>query len=344
MNQKSKCVLFDINHPAHVHYFRNVIALLNDNGYHIEVTARDKDLVKDLLNEYDISFIDRGRGAGNLIGRFFYYFKAVIIILNQIRMHKADLVVSFMHPYAVHAAKLCNIPSIIFSDTENANLHHRLTVPFATKIHTSNSFNKDLGKKHVRFNGFMELAYLGTKFSVDINSTDKINSRLKTVFFRFVSRKSLHDRSHEGLSDKDKLFLIDHFAKKNYNITISSEVPVPEDIKKYIWRGNKSDIHKVLQKSTIFIGESATMASESSILGIPAIYFDDIGRGYTDVLEKEYHILFRYEESSDGVRKAIKKADELIDSFIDGEKVRKKILSSSVDLTNYMFMVISNSC
>jgi hypothetical protein len=40
-----------------------------------------------------------------------------------------------------------------------------------------------------------------------------------------------------------------------------------------------------------FFGESATMASECAVLGVPAVYAADTGRGYTDEQEVRYGLV-----------------------------------------------------
>ena len=40
-----------------------------------------------------------------------------------------------------------------------------------------------------------------------------------------------------------------------------------------------------------YIGESATMASECAVLGVPAIYAAETGRGYTDEQEYKYGLV-----------------------------------------------------
>jgi len=40
-----------------------------------------------------------------------------------------------------------------------------------------------------------------------------------------------------------------------------------------------------------FIGESSTMASEAAVLGVPAVYAAETGRGYTDEQEQRYGLV-----------------------------------------------------
>ena len=46
-------------------------------------------------------------------------------------------------------------------------------------------------------------------------------------------------------------------------------------------------MHDVQAAAALFVGESATMASESVVLGTPSIYIDEVGRGYTDEEARE---------------------------------------------------------
>ena len=49
-------IFIDIGHPAHVHYFRNSIKILKEKGHRFCITARDKDVTIQLMNEYEIDF------------------------------------------------------------------------------------------------------------------------------------------------------------------------------------------------------------------------------------------------------------------------------------------------
>jgi predicted glycosyltransferase len=45
-------ILVEILHPAHVHFFRNFVADMQERGHEALLTARDKDVTVDLLIEY----------------------------------------------------------------------------------------------------------------------------------------------------------------------------------------------------------------------------------------------------------------------------------------------------
>ena len=63
-------ILFDIEHPAHVHYFKNVISILKGKGHNIIITAVDKDITFQLLKQYDLKFISLGKHYKSVFMKF----------------------------------------------------------------------------------------------------------------------------------------------------------------------------------------------------------------------------------------------------------------------------------
>lgn len=338
MKEAIKRILFDINHPAHVHYFKHVISLLKGEGHEVFVISRNKEIEHELLDKFQIKYISRGKGAKNFISRFFYYPYASFKIYHALKKYRINLFVSFLHPYGVHASKFKGIKSLVFGDTENASLHIKYTLPYATEVHTPKVFKSNLGSNHHTFNGLMELAYLHPNyFKPDIRVLNEVGIQPNTKFvvFRFVSRKSLHDQNHSGLSISDKVFLVNEISKK-YKVLISSEIELPNSLKPYELKIEKHRIHDLIFYSSLLIGESATMSAESAVLGTPCIYFDNIGRGYTDYLEKEYNIIRRLNESTESVGIGIDLAEELIKKEHVFSGVRKDILEHKIDTTKYI--------
>src|SRR5690606_32079126 len=120
-------VLIDINHPAHVHYFRNFSEIMRSKGHQVIFVSRDKEMAHQLLNLYNLNFIDRGKGNDGKFGKLLYMLYADYKLFKIARKVKPDLFLNFLHPYPSHVARILNIPSLVFSDTEHAKLHHKLT-------------------------------------------------------------------------------------------------------------------------------------------------------------------------------------------------------------------------
>jgi predicted glycosyltransferase len=238
-------------------------------------------------------------------------------------------------------ARLLGKVSLVFSDTEHAKLHHKLTVPFATKVFTPSCYRLDLGIKQVRFNGFMELSYLHPNYySPDRSILEllKVHKHEKYVILRFVSWKAAHDFGHKGMSLKNKRKAV-QVLSKIAKVFISSESQLPDDLEPYRVRIPVNKMHDAIYYSSLLFGESATMASEAAVLGTPSIFIDNDGRGYTDEEERKYKIVFNFSESELDQEMAIAKAVEILLENGAKEKyqnVRQRILSDCIDTTEFM--------
>jgi len=334
-------ILIDINHPAHVHYFRNFYRIMTENGHEILVVSRNKEIEHKLLSLYNIPFVTRGKGKSGKLSKFLYLIYADWKIFILSLKFRPDLFLNFLHPYPSHIAKLLNKISLVFSDTEHAKLHHKITVPFATKVLTPSCYTIDLGKKHIRFNSYMELAYLHPNyFTPDpaILSILNVKEGDKFVIIRFVSWAAAHDFGHTGLSLENKrktVLALSEFAK----VFISSEGELPDDLEKFRIDIPFHKMHDALYYSSLLFGESATMASEAAVLGTPSIFIDNDGRGYTDEEENKYHIVNNFTESEPDQEKAIVKALEIIQDNEGQEKysqIRKLLLAECIDTTEFM--------
>lgn len=69
-------ILIDIGHPDHVHYFRNTIKNLESKGHTIIITARDKGVIRYLLDFYNLPYINIGVGKNSRVGELLYMIKA----------------------------------------------------------------------------------------------------------------------------------------------------------------------------------------------------------------------------------------------------------------------------
>lgn len=338
-------VFIDIGHPAHVHYFKNLIKILQSSNTSFVITSRNKEMAHYLLNKNNISFIDRGKGSDTVFGKLLYMLKANFNILKIALKTKPDLFISFGAPYVAQVSFLLNLPSITIDDTENAKLGQLFYRYFTDLILTPNTFYRSFGGKQHSFNGYMELAYLNPKyFSPDLSVLDDLNIQENETFIilRFVKWKAHHDIGHNGISNKNKILLVNKLLSFG-KVFISSETALPNELIQYKLNISPEKIHSVLFYSSLFYGESATMASESAVLGTPAIYIDNDGRGYTDEQEKKYGLVYNFTESISDQKKSVKKALEILennDKKIWQEK-RKKMLDEKIDVTAFLIEEIN---
>ncbi|MCJ8164126.1 DUF354 domain-containing protein [Pontibacter sp. E15-1] len=334
-------VLVDINHPAHVHYFRNFARIMHREGHDIAFVARDKEMAHRLLSLYGIAYQGRGRGKSSKVGKFLYLLYADLRLLQISQQFKPDVYLNFLHPYPSQVARLLGKTSLVFSDTEHASLHHILTVPFATKVYTPSCYRLDLGPKHVRFNGYMELAYLHPNYftpNPDILLRLGLSQHEPYVIVRFVSWAAAHDYGHTGMTLANKRRAVELMARYA-RVFITSEGELPDDLEAYRIKIPFDMMHDAIYYSSLLFGESATMASEAAVLGTPSIFMDNDGRGYTDDEEHKYGLVFNFKETDQGQQNAIAQAIEILQDRSNSKKFKEKrevLLADCIDTTQFM--------
>ena len=335
-------ILIDIGHPAHVHYFKNFIKIMQSKGHQFLIVSRNKEIEHYLLKKYNIPFFDRGKGQKSLIGKAAYYFKAVYFIYKKAKSFNPNLVVSFASPYAAIVSKLIRKHHIVFNDTEHAKLSHLLTDPFSKWILTPSCYKKDLGKNQIRFNGYMELCYLHQNYFVpnaSIFDTLGLRKDEKYIIMRFVSWEASHDIGHSGLRLEMKKKAVKELSQYA-RVFISSEGKLPNDLKSYQINIPPEKMHDALAFATLFIGEGATMASECAALRTPAIYVNSLTAGTLEEQER-YGLIYNF-RNSDGV---LERALELLKTpniKKVWQKKRGKMLSEKIDVTTFMVWLVEN--
>jgi len=340
-------IIIDINHPAHVHYFYNLYKILIERGHKVCVTAKAKDISLKLLDNFSIPYYCTGENKKTIIEKFLSIIKSDYVILKTSLKFKPDLFVGFFSLSASHVGTLFNKPVIGFADTEHAKLSIITTAPFTDVVLTPSCFKKDLGKKQIRFNGYMELCYLHPNYFTPDSSTLNllgVKKSEKYVIMRFVSWNASHDLGHSGLSLEMKRRAVKELSKYA-KVFISSEGKLPEDLKKYQIKNPPERMHDALYYATLLYGESATMASECAVLGTPAIYLDNDGRGYTDEEEAKYNLVFNFSESLKDQKLSIKKGIELLrkpDVKKEWRNKSQKMILDKIDVTAFMVWFVEN--
>jgi len=337
-------IFIDIGHPAHVHYFKNFIKIMTKEGHKVFVSARDRYPVKELLEANNIEFYNRGKGKNSMLGKLMYMLYADIRLLFKAIKFKPDVFIAFGAVYLTHVSKMMNKPSIFIDDTDNARLNRKFYIPFATHIFTPDIFKFDLGKKQIRFKGYMELAYLHPKYFKSENNAHNILGIAKNdayVIIRFVNWQANHDIGHNGISIENKIKAVSEFSKYA-KVFITSEKELPSELEPYRIKIEPHHMHEIISSAEMLYGESATMASEAAVLGVPAIFIDDDGRCYTDEEEQRYGMVFNFTESESDVEKSIEKGLGILKSNLDYKEKRKKILKEKISFTDYLHWLVTN--
>tara|TARA_B100000073_G_scaffold55428_1_gene41049 strand:+ start:337 stop:1383 length:1047 start_codon:yes stop_codon:yes gene_type:complete len=335
-------VLFDLGHPAHVHYFKNLIKLLKKNGNQVLIVAREKDVTHSLLRNYKIPYSSRGKGSKTLSGKLFYLFKANFQLYKYSIVFKPDLFISFASPYAAQIANYFNKPHIAFTDTEHAKLGIASFLPFTDTIITPKTFKGNLGHNHIKFDGYMEDTYLHPKYfkpNKNILKKLNLNNQEKYVVLRLVSWDASHDIGQKGFRI-DALVKLIAEIKNHARIFISAENKIPRIFKKYQLSINPTEIHDVLSFAELFIGEGATMASECAIMGTPSIYINSLSAGTLEDQEKK-GILSIF-KSSNGL---VEKSREILMNPKAKKETKQKsidLFKNKIDINIFFYWLISN--
>lgn len=334
-------LLVEIGHPAHVHQFKNMIWELEKKGHEIQICTIDKEVSLDLLNAYGFKYeiLGKNRGKG-LVDKFLFVAKSELKMLKIAAKFKPDLFISRASPISVYVSKILNKPNISFNDTEHASVD-KFILPFVDAILTPSCFNRDLGKKQIRYNGYHELAYLHPNyFNPDSSVLNELGLKTddKFIILRFVSWAATHDAGHKGLALDDKLKAVHEFEKYG-RVFITSEKKLPDELEKYKISVSPENMHHLLYYATLLYGESATMASEAAVLGTHAIFCDYAGRGYTDEEEELYDLVYNFYDERTMGNESLAKALKLLNNPAlkeDGKQKRKKLLADKIDVTDYM--------
>lgn len=141
---KKMKIIIDINHPAHVHFFKNLYFELINGGYEVIVTSTTKEISEVLLNKYNIPFINLGKYRKGLVKKFidFLFVGLKFIWLSYKIKPDYILSISSARPFGTLLSKA---KFFVFTDTEHAKEQIALYKPFSTKIFTPDCFLDDLG-------------------------------------------------------------------------------------------------------------------------------------------------------------------------------------------------------
>ena len=339
-------ILINTGHPAQVHNFKYLKTALELRGHKIFWLATDKDISKYLLDCYGIKYTILNRPGKSYPAKLYALIRNVIFVLGFMRKNHIDLAISRVSPYVTLAARLLGKPHLALTDTETAGIYDRIFGRIASAVLTAVSFQKKLRKDQIRFRGNIELFYLHpNRFQPrkDVTGLLGIDQAQPYVIMRFVSWDAYHDKGLNGFTDANKIKAVNAFSKFA-RIFISAEKDLPPDLEPYKIQIPPEKMHDVLAHAALFFGESATMASESAVLGTPAVYLDKIGRGYTDE-EETYGLVFNFKNALSDQEKAILKGLTLLNNPVLKEEMhknRQRFLEKKIDVTAFMVWFVEN--
>ena len=199
-------IIFDVGHPAQVHFYKNAIQILQQRGHDIIVSARNKDVLIPLLESNGIKYRKISDQQTGFFGLSCELFHRVSNLRKLVKEFKPDLICGPGETVGIIGI-ITNVPTIIFNDSEPVPINKILTYPWVDVICTPTTFKNDLGKKHVRFNGYKEVAYLHPKyFQPDPSIFQELGLKdgEPYILLRFISWDAAHDFGQHGIQNKLK--------------------------------------------------------------------------------------------------------------------------------------------
>ena len=349
-------IIVEVGHPAHVHFFKNVIWNLENRGHEVKIVAINKDITLNLLNVYEFDYEVIGRYYARLIKKACGLIKEEHKLLKIAKIFKPDIFVGRGSPSQAHVSTLLNKPFIAFCDTEHANLIARLTYPFTDVICTPSCFKRKLNpKKHVRFNGYKELAYLHPNyFKPDSSVLDDLGLSKddKFIIMRLISWEASHDIHSRGFS-KDFLEKAIISLKEYGHVFITSEQKLNKNLEKYKMQIPPEKLHSALYYASLYFGEGGTTAVEAALLGTPSVHVEAFKtksgevvdatqiHGNFDELVNKYEMLYTFADPNHALNKAL---EILQDENAKKEMRRKreKLLREKIDVAEFITDFIEN--
>lgn len=331
-------IFINFSHPAHVHFFKNVVKILTQKGHQIFSVSRKKEFTVDLLNAYNIGHAVLTKKGKGLIGLIRELLEQQVKISMILKKNRIDLMLQIGGIFNAPVGKYFKIPTLAFSDTENDKWGNRVSFNLSKHVLSPTCFDHKVGgiwKNQIHYPGYHELAYLSPRYAHEFHQNQD------RFLVRFVGWGAGHDLGEKWLTDQRKVELVG--ILQNFgSVYISSEMPLSDELSKYACSIPSSEIHDFMKTCKMIIGESATMASESACLGIPAIFISNTGRGYTTEQDRKYGLIkhYRLNEWNSILGRIEKWAGK--DLRKEWQKRRWRMLEDKIEVTDWLVDLIEN--
>lgn len=341
-------ILVDLNHPAHVHLFRNAIHEWRKHGNNVLITARDKDVTLELLGRYGIDYI---RTAGVRKGWLAFPFGTLELdwaVWRSAKSFDPDVMVGSSFAIA-HISKLIRAISIVFGEDskEASRLFWNITQPFADYIVVPDAIPDNFGPGQIKYPSFHELAYLHpSRFSPDesILSQASLAANEPFTIVRFVSFGASHDLGQSGFHPELRNKVIQLLEAKG-RIIINSEEHLPKDLEKYRMHIPPHKLHDLMSFAKLVVSDSQTMTIEAAMLGVPSVRYNTfVGRTpVIEEIENRYQLTYGFQPAQE--KAMLEKVEDILrerDKTMVWQDRRRKMLSEKTDLTSWMVNFVEN--
>jgi predicted glycosyltransferase len=263
-----------------------------------------------------------------------------LVLAKVARQFKPDMIVT-RNPAGAQTGRLLGIPAIFDTDDgKAAGIHFWSAAPFAHVITTPDCTDEDYGRRHVKYPGYKQTAYLHPNhFTPDRSVLQALGVAPGERYFmvRFVAMVASHDLGEGGLPMAAKRALIDKLSARG-RVFLSSEAQLPPELLPLKFPLPPDRLHDALAFADMLVGDSQTVAAEAAVLGTPSLRVSSwTGRlAYLTELESRYGLTFAYHPD---------KADELmahVDRWLAEPSLRQslapqhqRLLADKVDMAEW---------
>lgn len=342
-------IMIDMNHPAHVHYFRNLIKDMEKKGHQFCVVNRDDGMINQLLDYYGIRHIIRNKRPKkpSTLNSLLNLAKNIgYCVWNSFKFHP-DMYMGFASSSCAITSRIFRKPCILMDDTEHNVINHKLYLPCCSTVLTPFYFKKDFNKnavgggKQIRFNAFVEQLYLHSEVyeaSTDVLKQLNVKPR-EYVLVRYISYDAHHDLVAHPLDDETKKEIVRRIAQ-HYTVFVSLERSINDSFyHEYKLNISPEQMHDVEANAKFLVTEGGTMGTECFVLGVPFINLNPLRCGSVDYQcsnypNRAYHTTDKEE--------ALKIIDKLLETNVDTEKELRKLEEMTINPTMFLEWFIEN--
>ena len=337
--------MIGIAHPKQVHFWKNIIHNLANDGHEVKIVAWKKDITLYLLNVYGLTYEIIGKNYKGLMRKMYGLLESDFKAFKVAKKFKPDILLAGS-PALAHVSMLLRKPYIYFIDTEHAGMAYRLTYLFADVICTPSCFKKKINSKNwIMFDGYQELAYLHPNyFKPDPSVLDDLglSKHDKFIIIRLISWGAVHDVGQQGIGAKMRAQYISKLEQYG-RVFISSEGKLGNEFEEYALRIVPEKFHSLLYYAQLYIGEGGSTATEAAILGTPSVFVSSLTgtMGNFEELEERYGLVYAFQDP----HVALEKALELLEDTnlkVKWQKRKEKLINEKIDVTKFITEFIEN--
>lgn len=330
---RDKRFFFDLNHPADFHFFKNLFSYFAAQGYSYRVMARDKECLHELLEAEGIPYLNRGKGSHSIAGKYMYAVYILGLTFIQVLRFRPGLTLSLSSPYLITVSRFLRIPTLTYDDTDfNPRLQPALKR--ANYIFSPANYPHSFHKYHFHIQTYKELSYLTSSF-------EEKEDLKEGVFFRITRSDSIHHSAGNRMEQSDLIQEINRISE-TFPTYLSSETKIDEVLSPNVIYPDTVNIHEDMQQCKVFWGNSATMATEAVILGIPAIFIGTEKFAYLMELE-EHGLLHCF--TPDDMASSFSLLEKLLQQAGPGKSFslsRAQLLKNKSSMTGLLIRFIEN--